>query len=197
MNLNELFKNVQKSFTIQKVVSVEGYNIEFLLESLTSEEELKILEACANLEGGAFIVQLKRSTLAYAIKRINDMDFTAPIIEYEDENGKKIKETKYKCLSKQIDAMSTALRDLLFEAFNNIQLEVEAKVNKSVKFDRFTLQEAPKKQDLKEVGIPEGFRKIDESKAPLEDMNETEKLNQTVKEEERLVETFMSNSADK
>ena len=109
MNLSDLFKKIKNSFTVQKVIEVEGHDLRFVLEPLTSAEEIKILEACNVLEGGQFIAQLKKSSLAYSIKKINDIDFSGEIIEYDDENGKLLKETKYICLSKQLDVMSTAL----------------------------------------------------------------------------------------
>jgi hypothetical protein len=193
MNFNDLFKSIKSSFTIQKVIDIEDFNLHFILEPLTSAEELKILEACSGLEGGTFIVQLKRSSLAYAIKKINDVDFRDDYIEYEDENGKLIKETKYICLTKQMDSMPIALRDSLFEAFSNMQTEVEVMVDKKVKFKRFTVQ--PMVEDVKAeiIGVPKGFRKIDEPKEEMSG-NETERLNQRVKEEADQAEINISNT---
>ena len=182
MNFQGIFKKIKESFTIQKIINVEGYDLHFVLEPLTSAEELKILEVCGNLEGGSFVAQLKRSSLAYAIKKINDLDFIDDFIEYEDEKGNRVKETKYICLTRQIDVMPAALRDTLFEAFSNMQLEVESIVNKNVKYERFTVQEISEKDVAAESSIPEGFRKIDESK-DQGSLTETERLNNRVKEE--------------
>ena len=195
-SLTDLFKNIKKSFTVSKVIEFGDFNIQFTLEPLTSMEELKVLEACNGRDGGAFISELKRSTLAYAIKKINDIEFTDDIIEYPDDKGKILKETKYVFMVKQIDALPAAFRDTLFEVFDNLQLEMESIVSSKAKFERFKINFVP--EDIKpasDAGVPQGFRKIVEPDEPFEDtMDETDRLNQQVKKEAEQVQLGMASA---
>jgi hypothetical protein len=191
MNLNDLFKKVKKAFTVQRVVDMDEFDLHMVLEPLTSAEEIKVLESCTGFDGGAFVAQLKRGSLAYSIKKINDIDFYDEVLEYVDDEGNSLKETKYIFITRQIDKMPSALRDALFEAFTNMQYEVEALVSKNVKFERFTTQNIQEEMASQEVGVPKGFRKIDKP-ADEEPVNETERLNQQVSKEAEQVEMGMS-----
>jgi len=152
---------------------------------------MKIFEACKAYEGGAFMAELKRSSVAFATKRINDIDLSNEFIEYPDDNGQLVTETKYLFLIHQIDNWPVVLRDLLFDAFNEMQSEIEHIVNKKSKFDRFPIQapiEEPK--DVAIAGVPKGFKLVAEKDVP-EPMDETERLNQQVKKEAEQVEALM------
>jgi hypothetical protein len=195
--ISDLFKSIKKSFTLQKKVDFDELNLHFVLEPLTALEELKLLETLQTTEGGIFIAELKRGSLAFALKKINDMEFNNDLIEYEGDEGKTVKESKYLFLKKQIDMWPVALRDLLFEAFNDMHLELDKMVKDKSKFERFNIQTIPENVDKKEPvdkAIPEGFRKIEESKEPE---NETDKLNQQVKKEEELVESNIAGSLNR
>ena len=194
MNLNDLFKSIKKTFTVKKMVDFDDFDLHFELGSVTAMEEMKIFEACAGREGGAFLSELKRSTLAHAIKRINDIEF-GDIVEYPGDDGKVIKESKYLFMVKQIDVLPSALRDKLFDAFNNLQEEVENIIDKKSKFERFKIQNIPDTTTpAGEAGIPKGFRKIKEPEEPVEPMDETERINQQVKKEAEMVEAGMSST---
>jgi len=195
--INELFKDIKKSFAIQKRVDFDELNLHFLMEPLTALEELKLLETLQTAEGGIFVAELKRGTLAFALKKINDMEFLNDIVEYVDDKGNPIKETKYIFLKNQIDTWPVALRDLLFEAFNDMQLELDKMVQTKSKFERFSIQTLPEKMEKTAVdkSIPEGFVRVEESKA--EELNETDRLNARVKKEEEQVEDGMGQTLDK
>jgi len=190
-NLKDLFNKIKVAFTVKKVVDFDDFNLHFELEPLSAMEELKVLEVCNGREGGAFVSELKRSTLAFSIKRINEVEFRQDIVDYPGENGKILKETKYLFLVKHIDELPAAFRDILFEAYNDIQTEIEFLINKNVKFERFKVQNVTSDVPVGEAGIPKGFRKIEEPKEP-EPTDETERLNQQVKREAELVESEMS-----
>lgn len=197
MDLKNLFKHIKKTFSIKKNVDFEEFNLHFIMEPITTAEEMRIFEACKGYEGGAFMAELKRSSVAYAIKRINDIDLSEDFVEYEDDSGKKVAETKYLFLIRQIDTWPVGLRDLLFDAFNEMQLEVDSLVTNKSKFERFHVQAPPVEEEIKikaEAGIPQGFKKVEEPKGP-EPENETDRLNQRVKEEAEMVEAYRSQKA--
>ena len=143
------------------------------------------MEACQTTEGAVFLSELKRSSLAFAIRKINDLDFSDDIVEFVDDNGTTIKETKYLFLRKQIDVWPASLRDLLFEAFSDMQVELDSIVREKAKFKKFTINTLPEKVGKEETGIPKGFKKIVEPEGDSE--NETDRLNQRVKKEQEQV----------
>jgi hypothetical protein len=186
--LNELLKNIKKTFTLQKKVDFEELGISIVLESLTAMEELMVLEACKDYEGGVYLEAIKKSSLAYSIKQINDIrnpekiemvTFNDPEVNYEDDQGKPQKESKYLFLLHQIEGWPAAVRDVLFDAFNNLHTQLEVLVNSKTKFERFTVQQQP----VETKNAPSGFRKLDEEVEPIEE-TEVEKLNKRVAEEQ-------------
>jgi hypothetical protein len=188
--LNELFKSIKKTFTLQKKVDFEELKISIILESLTAMEELMVLEACKDYEGGVYLEAIKKSSLAYSIKQINDMHnpdkieeivFNEPEVNYEDDQGKPQKESKYLFLLHQIESWPAAVRDVLFDAFNNLHVQLEVLVNSKTKFERFTVQQPA--EETKEENVPGGFRKLDKEAEPIEE-TEVEKLNKRVAEEQ-------------
>jgi hypothetical protein len=197
MDLKNLFDTIKKTFTVQRKVDFDDMDLHVVLEPLTALEEVMVLEACNPKEGGAYIAELKKNSLAFSIKEINEFKFYDRDIEYPDENGKVINESKYLFLAHQIETWPVALRDALFDAFNDIILEVEDIITKKTKFKRFgaaapvTVETDSEKQS---AGIPAGFRKIEEPKEP-EPANETERLNQQVKKEAEMVESHMVTEA--
>ena len=71
---------------------------------------------------------------------------------------------------------------MLFEAFSNMQTELEQKITSQAKFERFVLK-APETEPEKkqEAGVPEGFRRIVEPSDQPED--ETELVNRIAQKE--------------
>jgi hypothetical protein len=192
VNMKELFGSIKKSFTIKRVVDFEKFDLHFSLEPLTSMEELKVLEVCTGHEGGAFVSELKRSSLAYSIKKINEVEFTDDLVVYPDENGFSVKESKYIFLTKHIDNFPVALRDVLFEAFNDLQLEMESLVDKNAKFERFNIKPAETEAPVaEEAGMPKGFRRVDETAEP-EPETEVERLNKQVEKERDQAQAALS-----
>lgn len=162
-NMKNLFDILKKSFTIQKKIEIEDIGLTIILEPITTAEEINALEAIKDLNGNAFMDGLKKNTIAYSIKKINDIEFQDSIIDYEDDNGKKVSESKYIFLHRQIEQWPSALRDILFIAYNDLQAELEKKVTDRVKFEKFIVQEPA--QEIKpetKNNIPEGFRKIED-----------------------------------
>jgi hypothetical protein len=180
--LAELFKGIKKAFTVQRTVEFAELKISIILENMTTLEELKVLEACKDFEGGAFIEALKKSSLAYSIKQINDIVFEDQDVTYEDEKGKIKKESKYLFLLHQIESWPAAVRDILFEAFNNLHTELEELVKTKMKFERFSPQPPVEEFKNQEANIPEGFHKLEKEETVEE--TEVDKLNKRVAEEQ-------------
>lgn len=186
MNLKNLFKDIKKSFIVTKTVDFDEADLHFVMEPLTTLEEVKVLEACQGSEGPVFLSELKRSSLAYGIRKINDLDFSDEVIEYEDDNGKPVKESKFVYLRKQIDLWPSSLRDILFEAFSDMQVEIDSLVKEKARFKKFPINIIPEKLGKEEAGVPKGFKKIKEPES--EPGNETDLLNSQVRKEQEQAE---------
>lgn len=182
MALKDIFSKIKKAFYLKRDVEFEEVGIMIRLEPLTSGEELRVLEACKDLEGAIYIEGIKKHSLAYSIRKINDMEFSGEFIEYEDENGKTATESRHLFMLKQIEEWPAALRDMLFEIFNNMQVELEQKITEKAKFEKFILKTPePEPEKKQEAGVPAGFRKIVEPSDQPED--ETELVNKIAQKE--------------
>lgn len=175
-DLNNLLKTIKSSFSKRKKVDFEESNLHFELEPLNSLDEMKVMEACKDIEGAAYIEALKKNSLACSIKKVNDMDFSGPDVTYTDENGKEQEKSTFLFMTEFLSEWPSSLIDVLFEAFTDMQTELEAKLKKDVKFERFIISEKPEEDQ------PEKFRKIKENEN-VPEMTETERLDKKVKEE--------------
>lgn len=184
MSIDNIFDDLKKNFTIRKKVDFDDLGIHIELETPTASEEIKITEACKNLDGVAYIEGLKKHSLAYAVKHLktsnadieisNNMEF-----EVTNDDGNKETLTKYLYMLRQIESWPSALRDSLFDAFSNLQTEVEEKVKKGTKFERFEI--------LPKATTEEKESKFKKVEKPEEEetsgMTETEKTSKKAKEE--------------
>jgi hypothetical protein len=182
MNLTEILAEIKKTFTKFKLVEMKELGLSFKLEPLTSEEELKVVEACKDVEGAQYISSLKRYTLAYAIKKLNDVELGDDITF--EEAGQKKSVSKFLYMEKQIGNWPSSLTDILFSAYSNLQEEVEEMVKTKTKFDVFTPAEAPAT-----VQAPPKFRRIEEKDEEGE--TEVEKLNKQVENEINQVDAHL------
>jgi hypothetical protein len=182
--LNGLLKSIKQQFTLSKKIDFDEMGISITIETITTLEELKVLEAIKDFEGGSYMEALKKSSLAYAIKKINDITFDEDLVEYDGDDGKPVKESKYLFLLHQIEGWPSAIRDVLIVAFNNLNLELESKVNQNVKFEVFTVQPEPETAKIhKDVNAPEGFKVLEKVEEPEGELTETEKINKQVEKE--------------
>lgn len=184
MSLDDIFNHLKKTFTIRKRVDFDEADIHIELETPSALEEVKITEACKDLEGTSYLEGLKKHSLAYAIKRIqtpnadvelnNEMEF-----EITDEEGKTEKVTKYLYILNKLESWPSALRDRLFNAFSDLQSEVEEKVTKNTKFEPFkasTVSEESEEEESK-------FKRIEKPEEDTEGMTETDKMSKRVRDE--------------
>lgn len=182
MELNEVLKKIKTTFTLHKRVDFDDYDLHIEMEPLTTQEELKVLEACTDLEGAAYLEGLKKHSLAFAIKKITtggkDLDLNENEFKYVDDDGMEKSMSKYLMLVEQIGEWPASLRDLIFEAFNDLQQELESKIREKGKFERFLVNEPPSEEET----VPSGMRRVKEAKEDAE-MTDAEKLTRTVEKE--------------
>ena len=173
MDIHEVLTGIRKTFTKSKIVEMKELGLSFKIEPLTSEEELKVLEACKDIEGVQYISGVKRYSLAYAIKKLNEI-IIGDDISYE-ENGQKKSKSKFLYMAEQLGRWPSSLVDLLFEAYTNLQLEVESSIRSNAKFEFFT-PSVPIKEP-----VADKFKRVEEKEDEGE--TETEKLNKVVEKE--------------
>ena len=195
MDLKNLFSTIKNTFNVKKTVEFDDLHI--IMEPLNTIEEMKVLEACSGT-GDGYISQLKKSSLAFTIRVIGAKDETGKFndIEFRDEvvehlvDDIVVKESKYLFMLRHIDSWPVSFRDILFDAFNDMLLEVENAVNKRVKFERFSIQTVPEGTKREEPGVPAGYKKVEEPEEE-EALTDAEKLNRQVKKETEQVEADM------
>jgi hypothetical protein len=177
MDLSKILGDIRRTFVVRKKVDFDDMNFHFELEPLTAADEAKIMEACKDLEGGNYIMALKRHSLAFAIKKINDFEIgNVDGIDFIDDEGKAKSQSKYLYMLDQINQWPMSLVDRLFEALNSLHEETEDKIQKNSKFEKFIPKqvEERKKSVLKMVEVPP-------EEAPAE--TAVDKLNKRVAEE--------------
>ena len=159
MDVLDVLQQVKTTFSKRKKIDFDEYNISFELAPTTSLEELKVLEACKDTDGAEYIEAVKKHTLAFSVKKINDVEFGNEDVEYDDDNGKSVTVSKYVFMLRQVEEWPASLRDLLFEAFVQMQDELERDVRKKAKFDRIQVM------SYNEEGEDEGqkLRKVEEA----------------------------------
>ncbi len=177
VDLNDILKTIKDSYSKVRNVDFDKSGLHFELEPLTTLEEVKILEASKDIDGAQYIESLKRHTLAFGIKQMNEMDLRKDIIEYE-EDGESVSKSKYLFMVDYLSKFPSSLVDTLFDAFTNMQTELESRIKEDAKFEKFILsEEVPEER-------PEEFSKqLDSDTIPESEMTETEKLNKRVEEE--------------
>jgi hypothetical protein len=187
MNIQEILNGIRKTFNKSKLVEMKDLGLTFEIESLTSEEELKVLEACKDIDGASYISWIKRYSLAYAIKKLNGLVIPDDV-SYEEE-GKNKSKSKFLYMGEQIAQWPSSLLDMLFEVYTNLQTEIENTITSKVKFELFTPSE-PLKEPTENK-----FKRIEEKEEEGE--TETDKLNKIVKKELEQAETHLATQTEK
>jgi hypothetical protein len=200
MGIDSILNAVRKSFSPRKNVDFEEQGLHFELEPLISTEEVKILEACKDIDQTQYVEALKRNTLACSIKRmilkeldasgkevITDIDLSKELISYEDEGKTKTK-SKFLFMVDYLGQWPSSMVDLLFDVFSNMVQETENKIRNNAKYEVFTVSEKPlEEKDTK-------IKPVIEEEEDNENLTETEilqkKVNQEIAEEdEKLAKT--------
>jgi hypothetical protein len=188
MSLNDVLRAIKKSFVPRKNVDFEDNGIHFELETLNATEDVKVLEACKDLDGSQYIEGLKRNSLAFAIKLISmkNEDGTKTVYALSEDFIDVLNESTGKSESKSkflymVDFLSTwpaDVIDVLFEAFSDMVVEAREKVKKSAKFERFKISEKPAEDK------PEALKRVTESEEEsVEELDDNERLKKKVDRE--------------
>jgi len=173
MNLNEVIDSVKKALSFYKEIEIMG--VKYGLGILTIEEETKANTDASNgnFEGIAFINNLRRNILSYAIKNIADTVF-GDIIEVE-EGGTIVKQERAIFMKNFINKVPTDLTDHLFEAYIDLKEETEEKMKSEIKYNWYKTPEVRKKEiedRMKKNKEEEEEIKFKEVKVPTEDKEE-------------------------
>jgi hypothetical protein len=192
MGLDSILSTIRKSLTPRKNVDFAEHGLHIELEPLTSKDEIKILEACKDLDGSQYIEGLKRHSLACGIKLIElkeidengvekkeVIDLSTELIEYVMETGEVKIKSRFLYMIDYLGQWPSFMIDTLFDAFTNMQRETEQRINKSVKFEKFVLSDKPPVEEAKGGLHPivEGPESGDEG------LTEVDKMSQIVDQE--------------
>ena len=176
MNLNKILKSIKETYAPPKTIEFPEAKIIFVLETLNPKEEILVMEACQDLDGMAYMEGIKRNSLACAIKKINEIDLDTANVEYTLENGEKKIKTKYLFMLDFLADCPQIMVDSLSDVFTSMQIEVEGRIKKDMKFEGMLLSKEPEKE-------PEVVEKIMESEDSDEGLTEAEILEKKVKKE--------------
>jgi len=187
-DLSDVFSKIQKAFKPRKTVDFNEYDLHVDIESLNTIEEVKVLEAIKDLNGAEYLEAIKRHTLAYAIKKVDDIDLDVEILAVPGEDGKVTTMSKYLYMRDYLGTWPSSVIDVLFDVYSNIQIEVDAKIRNSMKFERFMLAEAPV---VEEKPAPNELRPVQENDEPE---TEAERLQKQVNQEIAAANEGMANA---
>ena len=187
MSLNDVLKAVRKAFVPRKNIDFEEGGIHFELETLSTSEDVKVLEACKDLDGSQYIEGLKRNSLAFAIKLITmkneegniiTYDLSKEIIDFLNEStGKTESKSKFLFMVDFLSSWPGDILDVLFDAFSDMVVEAREKVKKNAKFERFKISEKPAEDK------PETLKRVTETDESLEELDDNERLKKKVERE--------------
>lgn len=158
LKLKEKFNKVKVDITPFKEVDFHGMKIK--LSPLDGDQEISLVEATKNFDNLAYLLNVKKETLARAIVAIDEESLGETIKDGEVEVDKVL------WLKKNfISRYAQAEIDALFNAYLVLQLEMDEKVKNGIKFtnsdliNKFLEEEAVKKS-------VETIKKVVEDTAP-------------------------------
>jgi hypothetical protein len=175
MGLSDVFQSIQKSLSFSKTAEISG--IKFELKLLTFEQELNT-EALPSdeMDPLTYYNQTRLQTLSYAVSSING-EIVPAIVEIEG-SSEKMKGNLY--VKKFLGTLPIKVIEQLFEIYIDLKEEVEAKMDKDLKYNWFKTPEQrateknkkepeEKVESPKEQGTAEEDIKLREIKVPPEE----------------------------
>lgn len=171
MSLQESLGKIKSNFSQRKNIDFDEEGLHFEIEPLTSKEEVVVLESIKDIDESEYIEALKRHTVASSIKKVNEDEIPDEILD-EDGNSK----SRFLYMVEYLSNWPSGLIDVLFDAFTNMQKEIEDRINTNAKFERFKLSEQIEDEETKAE-----FRRLVEN--TNEGLTEVEKLKKTVDKE--------------
>jgi len=175
MDFQEILAKLKKTYISRKTIDFSDLGVQIELENITAEEDLKVLEACKDLDGTMYLDGIKRHSLAMSIRSINGTGLPQTLV-YKDEKGQTQETTRYLYILKQIESWPSSLIDFIFEAYADLIKETENRIKKEGKFERLALTTSP---TVEETEAPDGFKKVSEDAG----LTDVEKMNKRVEKE--------------
>ena len=186
MNLQKIFSSIKQTLTITRDVTIGDYTI--TLSPLTAEQEIEVMEACKDFDGAAYLVGFKLHTIAYAVCKMNGEEIPSEVELSGTDDQKPSKMTRHLFLLKMFQTWESAIRDMVYEVYSDLLLELDDKIEKTAKFKRFVVAKTSEEAGKEEEPLP-GFKKVEESKS---DLTDAEKLSEQVRKEVDNVQIAMS-----
>lgn len=183
MDLQKAFQSLQTAYSTSKDVTLEELGVVLTLEPPNSIIEAAIIEACSDVDGGAYLEAVKDHSLAYAIRALNG-ERVPEVVKINDENGEVVEKTRYLFMLEQVRNWPQPLKDLVFDAYSDLLAEIQRKIEDGVKFERFIVSPSSVKPP-----VPEDFKMVEE---PKEELTDVEKITQQVREEQDQVQQTMA-----
>lgn len=126
--LKEKLSQIKTNTSVTKEVSFD--NIKVTLQPLNSSDEISLADSVKDSEGISYLLKVKKETLSKSICMIDGEDIGLTMKDGEIEVDKNI------WLKKNLlDTLPQTAIDEFFNAYLVLQLEIEEKVKKCVKFD--------------------------------------------------------------
>lgn len=128
LKLKEKLTLIKTSTSASKEVSFD--NIKVTLQPLNSSDEINLAESVKDSEGVSYLLKVKRETLSKSICKVD-----GEVLEATMKDGDIEVEKNLWIKKNLLDLLPQTAIDEFFNAYLVLQLEIEEKVKKSVKFD--------------------------------------------------------------
>lgn len=183
MDLQKAFQSLKTAYSVSKDVTLDELGIVLTLEPPDSTIESAIIEACSDVDGGAYLEAVKDHSLAYAVRALNG-ERIQDVIKVNGEGGEVVEKTRYLFMLEQVRSWPQPLKDLVFDAYSDLLAEIQTKIEAGVKFERFVVSSSVVKPP-----VPDDFKMVED---PGEELTDVEKVTQQVREEQGQVEQTMA-----
>jgi hypothetical protein len=150
MGFLDSIREITSKLSYTKAIELEGVRV--LMGLLTVKEEQIVNSASEeddSLEGMAYINDLRKRVLSYAIKEIGGEEIPA-IVEYMD-GEKLVKKTREIYLYEFLSSLPSAGVDILFEAYSDLKDEVEDNIEGKIKVNWYLTPEEREERRKKEM----------------------------------------------
>lgn len=172
MSLDQILKDVQEKFSCRKTVTIRG--IEFVIGILDYDENQKVSSLPDDdVDPMVYMNDIRRQTLAYAIKSINGEEIPDVVQIGEGESKEKaifIKEF--------LGRFPMKLTDQLFDAYVDVKEQSDKEIETEMQFEWFkTPEQRQKEREEEEKDIAETAK--NESEQQVQEDIERTKENRT------------------
>lgn len=144
MSLNQVLKDVREKFSYRKTVTLRG--IEFVIGLLDYDENQKVSSLPDDeVDPMVYMNDIRRQTLAYAVKAINGEEI--PDVVQVNENESKEKAVYLKEL---LGNFPMKVTDQLFDAYVDLKEQSDKEIETEMQFEWFKSPEQRRKEQEEE-----------------------------------------------